>query len=124
MAHDFEDVVEHLRAHAGDALKAVVVYDGDKHRDLYRHEDLRDLHGSELEREVLSEVRADEHRRTTEAADEYEGDLRATVRVFDERVIVHLPRDDETGTVVVMDPVVARDLADFVADVRGALYGE
>jgi len=124
MAHDFGDVVEHLRAHAGDALKAVIVYDAEGHRDLYRHDDLRDLHGSDLEAEVVSEVRSDERRRETAAAAEYEGELRASVRVFDRRVIVHLPRDAETGTVVVLDPVVARNLAEFVSDVRADLYGE
>jgi hypothetical protein len=124
MSHGFDDVVDHLRSHAGDALQAVVVYDGDDHRDLYRRGDVSRLHGSNLETELLEDVRTDRRRRESDAASVHEGDLRATVRVFDERVVVHLPRDDDAGTVVVMDPVVARNLAEFVADVRADLYGE
>ena len=124
MTHEFGSVVEHLRTHAGDALQAVMIYDGDEHRDLYRREDVTERHGSELEREVLREVRSDGPR---EAGAEFEGGtepLRATVRVFSSRVIVHLPRDPESGTTVVLDPSAARNLTDFVADVRADLYDD
>jgi hypothetical protein len=124
MAHDFGALVEQLQSHAGDALQAVIVYDGETHRDLYRRSDVTTLHGSELEAEVLAEIRADGHRRTSDAAAEYEGELRATVRVFDERITVHLPRDQRTGTLVLLDPIVARNLTRFVTDVRRDLYDE
>jgi hypothetical protein len=124
MAHNFGRVVDHLKTHAGDALQAVIVYDGEDHRDLYRRKDDVELHGSDLETEVLAEIRTDGRQRTSDHADEHEGRLRAVVRLFDERVIVHLPRTDRAGTVVVLDPVVARDLAEFVADVRRDLYDE
>lgn len=124
MAHDFGNVVDHLRSHAGEALQAVVVYDGDEHRDRYRRQDLQELHGSDLEAELLAEIRADERRRESDAAERYEGSLRATVRVFDQRVIVHLPRDSRSGTVVLFDPVVARDLGEFVDDLRADIYDE
>lgn len=122
MTHEFGSVVEHLRTHAGDTLQAVMIYDGDEHRDLYRREDVTERHGSELERGVFREVRSDGPR---EAGAEAEGGtepLRATVRVFSSRVIVHLPRDPESGTIVVLDPSAARNLTDFVADVRADLY--
>jgi hypothetical protein len=124
MAHNFGNVVDHLKTHAGDALRAVIVYDGEDHRDLYRRKDDAELHGSDLETEILAEIRTDGRQRTSDHADEHEGQLRAIVRLFDERVIVHLPRNDRTGTVVVLDPVVARNLTEFVADVRRALYDE
>lgn len=122
MGHEFGNVVDHLRSHAGDALQAVMIYDGDEHRDLYRREDVAERHGSELERELLREVQSDQ-RRDDETGDEGAWEpLRATVRVFASRVIVHLPRDPDSGTVVVLDPVAARNLSDFVADVRADLY--
>mgnify|MGYP006274468151 CR=1 len=124
MSEDFPGLVTHLRDHAGDALRGVIVYRGDDHRDLYRREDLDELHGSRLEAEVLADIRSDRQQRETEAADQYEGSLRATVRVFDERVLLNLPRDDDSGTVVVLDVSAASDLADFVADIRGDIYDE
>ena len=122
MGHEFNDVVEHLRSHAGDALQAVVIYDGDDHRDLYRREDVAERHGSDLERELLRELQSDQRREGRDAAETASEQLRATVRVFPSRVIVHLPRDPDSGTVVVLDPAAARNLTDFVADVRADLY--
>jgi hypothetical protein len=124
MSKDFSGLADHLRDHAGDALQAVVVYRGDDHRDLYRREDVAELHGSTLEAEVLADIRSDRRRRETDLADQYEGSLRATVRVFGERVILNLPRDDDSGTVVVLDVSAASDLAAFVADLRGDIYDE
>jgi len=121
MGHEFGNVVDHLRSHAGDALQAVMIYDGDEHRDLYRRDDVAERHGSELEGELLRDVRSDQ--RSEEGTDSEEP-LRATVRVFTSRVIVHLPRDSDSGTVVVLDPAAARNLTDFVADVRADLYDD
>ncbi|MDH5020326.1 hypothetical protein [Halobacterium rubrum] len=122
MNEEFSGLVDHLQDHAGDALQAVVVYLGDDHRDLYRREDVVELHGSELDAEVLADIRSDKRRRESEAAKAYEGSLRATVRVFDYRVVLNLPRDDESGTVVVLDVSAASDLADFVTDIRADIY--
>jgi len=33
MDHEFRDVVEHLRAYAGEAIQAELIYEGDRHRD-------------------------------------------------------------------------------------------
>ncbi|SFP07738.1 MULTISPECIES: hypothetical protein [Halolamina] len=120
MAHDAAGIVDRRHSHAGETLQAVIVYDGESHRDLYRREDVGDLHGSELETEVLEEIRAGRQRRESTLADRYEG---ATVRVFEARVSFHFPRDDGSGTVVVLDPAAARNLVTFVDDVRGDIYG-
>lgn len=120
MSHGFDDVVEHLRAHAGDALQAVFVYRGDDHRDLYRRDDVATLHSSELEAAVLRAVRSD----AADDAASFAEPPRATVRVFDARVIVHLPRDRDSGTVVALAPAAARNLTDFVADIRADLYDD
>lgn len=44
--------------------------------------------------------------------------------MLDRRVIVDLPRSDESGAVVVLDVTAASNLADFVADIRGDIYDE
>jgi hypothetical protein len=121
MSHEFGNVVDHLRSHAGDALRAVFIYRGDDHRDLYRREDVAELHGSDLEAVVLREVQSD-HREEDQPADTDGEPIRATVRVFDSKVIVNLPRDADSGTVVVLDPTAARNLTDFVGDLRADLY--
>lgn len=122
MDHEFTDVVDHLRAHAGETLQAVVVYDDEEHCDLYRRADIEELHHTELEAELLAEVRADKKRRKSPLSDRYEGEHKATVRVFESRVVLHLPRGGSSGTIVLLDPAAARNLVEFVDDVRGDLY--
>jgi len=122
MNHEFGDVVEHLSHHAGETLRTVLVYDDDGHRDLYRREDVADRHDTDLEAAVVDAARSD--RLDDPAVVEHDGPHRATVRVFDTRVIVHLPRNDRSGAVVVLDTAAARDLTEFVRDVRADLYGE
>lgn len=122
MEHDYDDFVEHLQTHAGSTLQAVVVYEPEDHRDLYRRDDVADLHDSDLERAVLEDARADRVDRENPLADRYEGSHRATVHLFDRRVVLHLPRDRDSGTIVLLDLPAARDLATFVADIRSDLY--
>ncbi|WP_181685409.1 hypothetical protein [Halorhabdus sp. FL145] len=124
MSEPFDDVVEHVKAHADEALQAIVVYDETRHRDVYRREDVDALHDSALEAEVLADIRADRRRRESPAASEYEGEHRASAHVFDERVILHLPRDMDSGTILILDTAAARNLSEFVADIRDDIYGE
>ncbi|WP_135665683.1 hypothetical protein [Halorhabdus rudnickae] len=124
MPEEFEDVVEHVKAHAGEALEAIVVYDETRHRDIYRREDIDALHDSDLEKEVLEDVRADRRQRESAEASKHEGEHRASAHVFDERVILHLPRDGETGTILILDTTAARNLTEFVADIRSDIYDE
>lgn len=121
MARNPGSVVDHLKAHVGGALQAVVIYDQDRHRDLYRREDVAGRHDTDLERRVLDRFRDEVERRSTEES-LFEGALRATIRVFPERVVVHLPRDDQSGTVVVLDASVAQNAVEFVEDIRGDIY--
>ena len=124
MADGYEDVVEHVKAHAGETLQAIVVYDETRHRDIYRREDVDDLHDSDLEADVLADIRADRRRRESPDANEYEGEHRASAHVFEERVILYLPRDADSGTILILDTPAARDLTDFVADMRSDIYDE
>lgn len=117
-----QTIVQHIREHAGDALQAVLIYDADQHRDLYRRQDVEPLHDSPLEDVVLEWTRSEPRTPRQDLAAEAQGELRATVRVFDDRVVLHLPRDDTSGTVVVLDVSAAQQLVTFVSDIRADLY--
>jgi len=118
---DTEDIVAHLRSHAGEALQVVVVYNDETHRDLYRRDDLQEMHGSDLESERGAEARRRPRREAPEA-ESYEGPLAATVHVFAGRIVLNLPRDDDSGTIVLLNPSVAQNLTEFVADIRDDIY--
>lgn len=124
MRDDGRAVVQHIKEHAGDTLQAVLIYGADDHRDLYRRADVAPLHESPLEDIVLEWVRSEPRRAAEESAAEQQGELRATVRLFEHRVVLHLPRDAESGTILVLDVPAAQQLATFVSDLRADLYRE
>lgn len=123
MRDDAAAVVQHIREHTGDALQVVLLYDADDHRDLYRREDVAALHDSPLEHAVIDTFRTEPG--TEQAAEGFgvQGDLQASVRLFEKRAVLHLPRDETSGTIVVLDSTAAANLAEFVADLRADLYG-
>lgn len=124
MDESAQAVVEHLRSHAGEALQAVIVYDENRHRDLFRREDGHSLHDSSLERAVLEDIRADSPIRESADGGGREGRHLATVRLFEGRVLLHLPRDDTSGTLVMLDRAAASNLDEFVRDIRNDIYQE
>lgn len=123
MRDDGTAVVQHIREHAGDTLQAVIIYDEDAHRDLYRRKDVESLHGSPLEETVLEWFRSEARGSTSAKPAVPDGQLRASVRLLEHRVVLHLPRDPESGTIIVLDVPAAQQLASFVADLRADLYG-
>lgn len=124
MRDDVSPIVQHIREHAGDTLQAVLIYDGDEHRDLYRRDDVADLHDTELEQAVIERFRAEPPTDQSEPAFGVQGHLQASVELFTRRAILHLPRDDTSGTILVLDIDAAAALATFVEDLRADLYGD
>jgi hypothetical protein len=50
------------------------------------------------------------------------GHLHATLRVFDETILMHFPIENQTGVVVTVEPEVAGSLNSFVGDCLDHIY--
>ena len=109
-----QTLVRYLKATAGDHLRGVAVYQSDDYDVIYIRGDVRDRRfESEVDAMIdrlRQESRAREHR--SFPFDE----LRGTVRSFGDAMVMHFPRTHERGTVITLDPGVARDLNTFMGE--------
>jgi hypothetical protein len=116
---DTTALVDALRGRVGDSLRVVGRHTADEWRVDYMREDLRDAYGDGdiddiAEELALNELESDYHERLYDL-----GDLRATVRLFADGSIVHVPTGRATGYLVSVDDdadVNARTIISLVHD--------
>ena len=104
-------------------LRAVMIYADEGYRHLHLREDVRARYTDE-ELDDIADLfrdaggdRSDQERRFDA------GGLESTVYVFDDAIVVLLPRDDRTGAAVSLDRTVGSSLFSFVVAAREHLYG-
>ncbi len=105
------ELVEFLRQRAGSSLSWVAAYE-DGHETLYLHSTAET--GETAVRDIVSQLRGDVPR-TTAFSSPYDA-LKATVRVFEDAVVVHLPQGESCGVAAGFDPDAARILRGFIDD--------
>lgn len=109
---DGTELTSYLKDTAGDYLRGVVSYNGNEYDIQFIRDDLR-------ERRLKSEVdkmidRLREESRSREHRAFPFGNLNGTVRSFEEAMVIHFPSTQSRGTVVTLDPEIARQLNTFV----------
>lgn len=102
----------YLKQEAGEYLRGVVSYEDDEYDIQYIRDDLRT-------RRLKSEVdkmidRLQQELRPAERRAFPFGDVNSTVRSFEEAMVLHFPKTQGRGTVVTLDPEVARQLNTFI----------
>lgn len=115
------ELCAHLRDQIGDALRSVSYYDADTEQVVYVRDDVSsELSGDQAERIVrFLRNRTD----IQQAYDELgrEAALRCNVHCWEDRIGLHFPHGPESGTLVAVDPIVARELHVFVGQCRDIL---
>lgn len=112
----YERLVETVRERTGSALRAVVVYRGDETALLYRRDDLGSVANDPIQA-VLETVRERDPRHDAPG----DGRRHASVELYDDEVVIHLPETATRGTLVSLDLAVARELGGFVEECAVAL---
>ena len=114
MSSTHNQLVSYLKDQAGGYLRGVAIYTADEYDVVYLRDDVR---SQRFENEVdamidrlRQESRAREHRSFPF------DDLNGTVRSFGDAMVMHFPRTRERGTVITLDPGVARDLNTFMSE--------
>lgn len=109
---DRTELTPYLKDTAGEYLRGVVAYNGNEYDIQFIRDDLRERRlKSEVDKMIdrlRHESRSREHRAFPF------GDLNGTVRSFEEAMVLHFPSTQERGTVVTLDPGVARQLNTFL----------
>ncbi|MFC3478956.1 DUF7522 family protein [Halobacterium litoreum] len=113
------ELADELRGRVGESLRVVGHHEGDAWAVDYMRDDLRDTY----ETDDIDAI-ADDLALSAVGNDRQEdlyalGDLRATVRLFDDGIVVHVPTDAQSGYLVsVADDadVLGRDVVSVVRD--------
>ena len=114
-------LVEFLEKTAGEYHRGTVKYEGSESDVLYLRDDIR-------KQRMLSQIDRMLTRLRPEATSNEErafpfGDLHATVRTFDEAIIMHFPTGDDRGVLVSLEPETARDLNTFIGECMSRIHG-
>lgn len=109
-----KELIDYLEQRAGDYHRGTVRYEGNDTDVLYLREDVK-------ETRLISQIDRMLGRLRPEASPKEErsfpfGELNATVRLFDEAILLHFPVGNDRGIVVSLEPETARDLHTFVGE--------
>ena len=107
-----EELTPYLKQTAGEYLRGVVDYDGDEYEVQYIRDDLRK---ARLKSEVDKMV--DRLRKESRSAERRAfpfGEVNGTVRSLEKAMVMHFPDTQGRGTIVTLDPEVARQLNTFI----------
>lgn len=107
-------LVSFLETRASEHLRGVARYKGNETDVLYMRDDIK-------ERRIQSQIDRITNRLRPESAPGEErafpfGDLYATVRRFDEAIVMHFPRGPDHGVVVALEPQTAQELNQFTGE--------
>lgn len=109
-----ETLTPYLKDAAGEYLRGVVWYEGDEYDIRFIRDDLRTQRLKSEVDEMIDRLRGES--RVSERRAFPFGEVNATVRSFEEAMVMHFPSTQGRGTVVTLDPEVARQLNTFVGN--------
>lgn len=103
---------EDLQERVGDRFRGLFKYDSTALEVIYLRDDLKKKRQERQFRRMLQRIQ----REATSAEQNAFplGDLHATLRYFDEAIVLHLPTSQHGGVVVSLEPNVARQFNSFV----------
>lgn len=107
-----QDLLRYLKDQAGEYLRGVAVYTTDDYKIVYLRDDIRSPRFESEADAIITRIRQES--RVREHRSFPFDDLRGTVRAFGDAMVMHFPRTQERGTVITLDPGVARDLNTFM----------
>lgn len=116
MTQNPDRFVAFLNERIGDSLRAVRLYTPDSHRSLYARDDVRERLSDKDVARFVARAQEELEERTDDIWWFTAGDLEATVRMFQETVIVNLLVSKEYGILVSLDANVASQLRSFIDD--------
>jgi hypothetical protein len=109
---DIDQLTPYLKDEVGEYLRGIVVYDGSEYDIRHIRDDLR-TQRLKSEVDAMIERLRRESRPAERRAFPF-GAVNGSVRSFEEAMVMHFPRTQGRGTIVTLDPAVARQLNTFI----------
>lgn len=120
--HVSNSLARYLNDRVGDLLRGVAHYREDEFTVVYLRDDVREERHRDEVGQMLNRIK---HEGTAKEEQSFPfGHLHATLRIFDQTILLHFPIENQTGVVVALEPEVARSLNSFVGDCLDHIYDE
>lgn len=116
------DFVTYMRKQAGDSLRLIGLYNHETFKIQCARPDLDRKFTEQDLQEMATELRKESIERYHEEQAFTLGSLDATVRLFENAVVIHYPRDQVSGTVVSLEREAGMQLSKFIEECRRQLY--
>lgn len=115
------ELVNYLDSRAKEYHRGTVRYKGNQTDVVYLRDDIRKVRlESQIDR-MLTRLRPEASTREEQSFPF--GELRTTVRVFEDAIVLHFPTGHDRGIVVSLEPETARDLNTFIGECQRRIRG-
>lgn len=115
-----DSLLTYLERQANTYHRGTVRYDGNSTDTLYLRDDIKETRLSSQIDRMLRRLRPESS--SKEESSFPFGDLHATVRLFDEAILLHFPTGKDRGIVVSLEPETARDLNTFIGECQKRIH--
>lgn len=117
-----ETLVEFCQQEAGPYLRAVFHYENGEFERLYVRDDVAEQYSESEWDDYFSRLAAEEEDETGQTTALNVGNHHATLRLYDDALVLHFPQGEEVGTMVSFDPEAGRECSKFVLQSLHQLY--
>lgn len=117
-----DSIAELCQQEAGAYLRTVVHYENSDYEMLYLRDDVADEYTTSELTKYYDELSVEEEREKRQTDVLNVGNHHATLRMYDDALILHFPQGDDIGTVISFDPEAGRECSQFVVRCLSQLY--
>ncbi|MFC4553582.1 MULTISPECIES: hypothetical protein [Halorussus] len=110
----YHQLISYLKSETGELLRGVITYDSDEYEIHYIRDDIRTQHLKNDVNKIIKRLRRES--RPSEHRSFPFGELNGIVRSFENAMVMHFPDTQGRGTVVTLEPEVARQLNTFLGN--------
>lgn len=117
-----ENIRDLCQETAGPLLRGVFHYDDGEYETVYIREDVADAYTDEELREYFSQMAFERAREHEQEEKLHVGSHHATLRLYDEALILLFPQGTGVGTLISFEPEGCRDMAAFIVSCLATLH--
>lgn len=116
-----KELIDYLQDRAGEYHRGTIQYDRHDFDILHTRDDVRETYLRSRVDRILKRIRPESS--TEEERSFSFGELNATVRLFDEVIIIHFPQAKDRGIIVSLEPETASNLSTFIEECTKRIKG-
>lgn len=115
-------IAKFCRNKAGESLRGVYHYSDGEYEALYLRDDIAEQYTDEGLTDFFELVAESEDTDTQQEEALHVGTHHATLRLYDDALLLQFPQGEDIGTLIALDPTAGRDISAFVVQCLETLH--